>query len=200
MPFQPVPSTIEVLVSGTTNGIPWQNTFYYNYVVPPDEEELGDLLDDLYAVIVSAWLPLLCANVDVRELYARDLADEIAVQSTLGIVGAVGSASGGGLPTYVAFAVSRRSAFTGRSARGRIFWVGLTESQVTDNTLSSGTRAAIIAALEAFDAAAALAGFTPVIVSRWSGGSLRVSGVTYPITTWLATDDFVDTRRSRKQN
>lgn len=198
MPFQDVPDTIEVLVSGTFNGIPWQNTFYYNYVTPPDEEQLGDLLDDLNAVIVADWMELMPANVAVTSLYARDLASEVAVQALLGLVGQTGSASGAALPTFNTLAISRRSGFAGRSARGRIFWVGFTESQVSDNTVDSGVVASIVTALENFDAAANLAGFTPVIVSRYTGGALRAHGVTFDIQTWFATDTKVDTRRSRK--
>jgi len=198
MPFQSVPSTIEVLVSGTFNGIPWQNTFYYNYVTPPDEETLGDLLDDLNAVISADWLELIPANVAVTSLYARDLENEVAVQSLLGLMGSVGTASGAALPTFNSLAISRRSGFAGRSARGRIFWVGFTESQVSDNTVDGTLLNNIVTAIENFDAAANLAGFTPVIVSRWSGGVLRAEGVTYDIQTWFATDNKVDTMRSRK--
>jgi len=198
MPFQAVPDTVEVLVSGTFNGIPWQNTFYYNYVTPPDEEQLGDLLDDLNDVITSDWLPLMPANVAVTSLYARDLASEVAAQALLGLIGSVGSASGAALPTFNSLAISRRSGFTGRSARGRIFWVGFTEAQVSDNTVDGTVLNDIVAAIEAFDAAANLASFTPVIVSRYTAGALRPTGVTFDIQTWFATDNKVDTRRSRK--
>jgi len=160
---------------------------------------LDDLLFDLAAVVVSDWLPLLPANVAITSLYARDLETEAAVQAEAPLVGATGSASGAGLPTYVTIAIARKTALTGRSTRGRIFWIALTESQVNDNTIDSGVQSDIVDAIVAFDAAAALLGYSPVIVSRYNGGSKRVTGVTYPITDWVANDGFVDTRRSRKQ-
>jgi len=179
--------------------VPVENTFYYGYVTTPDSTDLTDLLQDLATVIGSDWLPLLPANVAITSLYARDLEIEAAVQAEEFLVGAVGTASGAGLPTYVTLAVARKTALTGRSTRGRIFWIALTEEQVTNSTVDGGVMADIVDAVEAFDAAAALLGYSPVIVSRYNNGLKRATGVTYPITTWAANDGLVDTRRSRKE-
>jgi hypothetical protein len=199
MAFQPVPNTIIVELRGTTFSEACENTFYYSYVDTPDESDLETLLDALEAVAISHFKPYLPDSVIMTELYARDLHSEVAAQALIGITGGQGSATGEGMPSFNSLAISRRSGQTGRSARGRIYWLGLSESQVQGQTVLSTPRAGMLAAPIAFDAAAQGLGYTPVIVSRYHNNVKRAEGVTYEIQGWSLTDFGVDTRRSRKE-
>lgn len=199
MAFQSVPNTIEVLVRGTNDSTPVENTFYYGYVATPTPEDLEELLTDLKAVVVAEWLPYLPANCGITSLYARDLEVEFASQFDLAFSVEIGTASGEALPSFNTIAFARKSGLTGRSARGRIFWMGLTEGQVANSVVDSGVLVGIADAINQFDAAAALLSYTPVIVSRYHNGVPRVPAVTYEISNWGFNDNLVDTRRSRKK-
>lgn len=199
MPFQSVPNTIEVLVRGTNDSTPVENTFYYSYVAEPTYEEMGDLATALKAVIVSEWLPYLPANCGITSIYVRDLENEFATNYDLAFSVEIGTASGEALPSFNTIAFARKSGLTGRSTRGRIFWLGLTEGQVANSVVDSGVLTGIADAINQFDAEASSEGYTPVIVSRYHNGVLRTPAVTYEISNWGFNDNLVDTRRSRKK-
>jgi len=198
MAFQRVPNTIIVEVRGTSFSEAVENTFYYTYVAAPDEADLETLLEALEAVITADWLEVLPDSCTITELYARDLDAEVAAQALIPQTTGQGTATGDGMPSFNSIAVSRRSGQTGRSARGRIFWLGLSESMVQGQTVMSTPRSNILAAVVNFDAAAQGLGYTPVIVSRYHDHVKRTLGVTYEIEGWSFTDFSVDTRRSRK--
>jgi len=199
MAFQVVPDTIIVELRGENQTVPVENTFYYSYTTPPDESELETLLDALSAVYTASFKPLLPDGVTVTELYARDLGSEVAAQALVPVASGQGSATGDSMPSFNTIAISRRSGLTGRSARGRIYWLGLSESQVQGQVVMSTPRAAMLAAVLAWDAAASAQGFEPVIVSRYHNHVKRAEGVTYAIEGWSLTDFDVDTQRNRKQ-
>lgn len=199
MANRPVPDTISVEIRGTLLSQQVENTLYFKYLVPPDELTLQELADDIADYWVENMLSLLPIGWIGREVYVRDLSAPITVQATsLGIAGIGGEVSGDTMPSYVTKAIARRSGLTGRSSRGRIFWQGIAESSTTGNFWSTGFSNAVIAALEGIDALATLAGFTPVIVSRFQAGVELTTPLTYPVSAWLVTDNALDTRRSRK--
>lgn len=198
MAFQAVPNTIGVNVRGTANGKPVENTFYYKYVTPLIGSAMCALAADFATQIAADWLAQLPANVGITSIFIRDLASEFAEQCEYGFSALVGTASGEALPSLNTVAVARKSGLTGRSARGRIYWLGLSEGQVANSTIDSGVLTAIAAALNGFDAVAVAASLVPVTVSRWADGVKRATGITFPTNPWVVNDVYVDTRRSRK--
>jgi len=201
MANRPVPDTVEVQVRGTLLGQQVENTFYGKYVSPPDETQLQTLADDIADNWVENGLALLPGGWSGREVYVRDLSAPIAVQATsLNILAEVGTAVGDTMPSLISKAFARRSGLTGRSSRGRIYWMGLSESFVSNNLFDSVLAGLIIDFLEGQDSIMAGLGFTPVIVSRFQAGAELTTPLTYPVAAWLATDLSVDTRRSRKAN
>lgn len=199
MPFQPVPNVVQVNVRGTFQGSQTENTFYYQYVGTMTQERLDDLTDAIDSAVRDNWLPLLSSGWTGREIYARDLSSEVGVQSTdITIGGLTGAVTGDTLPNYATIAIARRSGLTGRSARGRIFWQGLAESQTLNNSIVSTVAANIIDAIQEVDLAALALEFVPVIVSRYTAGTLRLEPLVLELAQWLITDLLLDTRRSRK--
>lgn len=199
MAFQSVPDTIGVEVRGTLLGQEVENTLYYNYIAVPDESELLTLVNDLGDVFEELWLDVLPLGFEAREIYARDLAAPITVQATnASIAGMDGTYTGDTMPSLLTLAIARRSGLTGRGSRGRIFWMGLSESMVSNNVVGSGVADLMVDALIAMDVAANTLGFTPVIVSRYIGSTPRVTALTFPLVSWSYNDLQVDTRRSRK--
>lgn len=199
MANQPVPDTIGLYVRGTLLGQQVENTFYYNYIAVPDEAQLQSFADDVADHWDTNGIGNLPNGWTGREVYVRDLAAPITVQATsLGILGSVGIRSGDTMPSFVTLAIARQSGLTGRSSRGRIFWMGLAESDVAVNVVSGALATSIIDFLEDQDAIAVTAGFTPVVVSRFQNNVELTVPQTYPVAGWFARDLNVDTRRSRK--
>lgn len=197
MPFVAVPDTIGINVRGTFQTVPVENTFYANYVTPPDEAALEALVELLWDQVVADWLPIMSTAFTLSEVYARDLAVEIAAQASFSASPADGEVTGDTLPNLNTIAVKRASGLTGRSARGRIFWMGLSESQVDNNIVKIAHAGAIVVALNNFNTVCSAEGFTPVIVSRYHNGAARVTPLTFPFSSWAVTDLQVDRRSSR---
>lgn len=200
MPFVAVPSTIKVSWFYTLNGIPAMNRLYVSTV-----PSLPTLADCAAAAAVGAtWWDANCkalqaGTLALRAVEAVSVAVQNGPQSTfsagLPVSGTNGSPA---LPGNNSFAISLRSGLTGRSARGRWFWAGLSESQVTDNTVAAGTVTSIVAALDNLLSAFAAASLTPIIVSFVSNGIPRPGGpVKFIITDALAVDAIIDSQRGR---
>lgn len=200
MAFQPVPGVYEVEVRGTNLGQRTANTFYYAREGAATESEATLIADTVALEVLSQWGAQLPTSWTGVEVFVRDLAVEIAVQATSGLIaGMLGTVVGQPAASLITLAIARRSGFTGRSARGRIFWQAFSEAQLDGNLVGSGEAAAILLMIKNLDLAVQGAGaFTPVIVSRYNGGVKRPTGIALPIAQWLLNDTEQDTRRSRK--
>jgi hypothetical protein len=104
-----------------------------------------------------------------------------------------------GSPGNVTIAIKRASGLTGRSARGRTFWIGLPVDQLdtNKNTVIQADADAIVAAVDEVRLDIIEQGWVPVIVSRFSLGVKRDEGETFE---WLASsivDREVDSQRRR---
>lgn len=198
MAFQSVPQTAEAVVRYTNNGVISSLTFYGLYPTAYDQTAIDDL-----AAAVDGW-----AGTDLRSILAQETA--YTTTSVRGLENAVdffsvnatgagiGSTTGEQLPGLVAFAVKRITGLAGRSARGRVFLPVPQNDLGSDENQVAGARVtAYVAALNVLRADMLLAGWTEVVVSRYTLGAARPVGVTYPVTNYLATDTFIDTQRRR---
>jgi hypothetical protein len=111
----------------------------------------------------------------------------------------VGEQAVEGLPNNVTISLKKSSSLTGRSARGRWYWIGLPESNLggNENQVTSAKVALIVAAIEALRGGILAGAFTPVIVSRYSGGVERSEGKTFDWIDTTAVNENVDSQRSR---
>jgi len=199
MAFQPVPSTVLVQVRGTLLGQNMLNDFYYEYDGTLTQLRLDNLTDGIAASVLTNWVGVLTTAWTGREVYARDLENELGMQSTnTSIAGEHGTNTSAPLPALNTLAIARRSGYTGRSGRGRIFWQGLGENMVTDNAVLEGVAADMVEAVQGLDITAADLDMAGVIVRRVASGVPLEIATTYTIVEWLVTDLIVDTRRSRK--
>lgn len=200
MVFQPVPAAAAVSVRWLLpNGVLAENTFYAQYNDNPDASQLEELCVNIYEAAEEAFLAQLSNLCALREVYARGLSEVEDAQWTYApTVPPLGLITGEALPNNVSFAIARRSGSTGRSTRGRIFWPLIARAQVTGANFVIGTsQQLMVGACMAIDGATVLSGAIPSIVSRFTNGTQRPVGVTYPIQSWVATDPRLDTRRLR---
>lgn len=110
--------------------------------------------------------------------------------------GNAGTLTSASQPNNVTAAIKLVSAFSSRSTRGRVFHVGLTQSQVTGSTLTSAAVSALQAAYAALIAAATSAGIEWGVYSRVYLGVPRDEGLFTPILS-VSVDPTTDSQRRR---
>ena len=145
------PTIIKCSLFQTLNGQPIMNRFHVKVgATNPSAAECNAV-----AVAVANWWAgnvqdLVGDQLSLREVHAQSLAEVNGPQATFSTgLPAAGALTSPTLPGNVAFCVSLRSGLTGRSARGRWYWGGLTESQVSQNQVDGGTATSIVAASRA---------------------------------------------------
>lgn len=201
MAFQAVLDTAEINMIFSQNGVTVQNTHYarlpggYNQI---DLQALADKIDTLFLIT-------FVTEVTNETIYlrteVRGLANENDLVATQNAGTAPGTHTGNNLPNNVTFAIKKSSGLTGRSARGRIFWIGVPRTELDgldENLLIAAYAAQIVADIDFIRVSIATVGlWEPVLVSRFTNGAKRPTGTTFP---WISTsnvDLIVDTHRGR---
>lgn len=201
MAFQPVPDTVAIDIIYSQNGATIQNVFYAELVGGYTLPDLVALAAGIDGQVQGTWK----AQQNANSLYLRTEVTGLAVINDLFTSNntntGFGVLAGGPLPNNVTFAIKKSSGLTGRSARGRTYWIGipLTELEPTDeNTLKAPYVTAIVAAVDSIRTQInALSPWVPVLVSRFTGGSQRTEGETFLWVSTLAVGDQIDTQRGR---
>jgi len=158
--------------------------------------DLADAGDDWYSAEMAPLQSVSCVYAGCQ---VRGVSAAIDLEA-LDISGAtVGGSANAPMPNNVSFVIKHTTGFTGRSARGRSYMVGIPNNNVTSNE-DNLTDAAALAYKEAFDALDAILdarGWNAVVVSRYTGNVLRTTPITTTITGHSYTDTKLDTRRKR---
>ncbi len=201
MAFQAVPDTAAIDHIWTLNGVTVQNTHYaklpggYNLA---GLQTVADSIDTIFADTFDDDVPSEAEYVrtDVRGLAVIN--DLVATQNAGAGPGLHG---GDALPNQVTFAIKKGSGLTGRSARGRIFWIGIPDSETQaadENFLVQTYVTSIVADIDLIRTRIdALSGWEAVLVSRFSESVQRPVGVTFPWLTTTNVDLRLDTHRGR---
>lgn len=201
MPFVSVPNTAEatVVYSGPNNN-QMVNTYHFRRPVegwdPDSLQALGEALLDWEENYARGHRSnqVRCLGVECRDLNTQD-SFLVFVAKVPPIVGQINQ---GVLPANVTLAVSFRTPFAGRSFRGRSYWIGLAEGDVSGDFVSPGRGDGIVNACNALkDVVAPAVGAELVVVSKVANGQPRTVGVATPVTSIGLTDFRVDTQRRR---
>jgi hypothetical protein len=182
-----------------------ENTLWFELGDPPTVATLDDLLEGVQGWWKDNVKPITSSRVAVREYVATSMESATAPQSSItGDLLDVGANTPNPMPLGTTLTVSFRTAFRGRSFRGRNYVVGLTEDQVDGNSALAGTVTAWLEAYQALLPAALATGWRWVVVSRYSGIDPttkkpipRVEGLHTPVTNVVVVDEFIDSQRRR---
>ena len=199
MVFQAVPDTAEIVIEFFANTVTMKNVIH---ALKPGGYSLADLTvlaSTVDANVASAWLAEISQDVSYVQTTVTGLASINDLQVIDGSSSAIGLVAAPALPGNVTLAVKKTSGLTGRNARGRLFWIGLTTGQLdaNENQVGSATAAAIVSNIESMRASIAGTVWTPVIVSRFLNKVKRATGVTFPWTGNSTVDRNVDSMRPR---
>lgn len=199
MAFQSVPVTAEIVITYTGQGSTMVNVLA---ALLPGGYSLADVVNLAANVddeVGDSWRPIQTDEVTYVNTVVRGLEFINDVEATNNGRAGLGGIAGPGPPGNVTFAVKKSSGFTGRSARGRVYWIGMPRASLgtNRNLLEPAAVTEIVLAVETMRARILTAGWTPVIISRFSGGVERETGVTFNWLGSAAVDDEVDSQRRR---
>jgi len=199
MAFVPFTATAQASVRHLWLGQEVENNLYFSWEGAAGGMDVANLAGNLLIYWTDNMMPLQSNTTQLLGVYVRSLVDEIAEIAFASPAGTInGGVSGDSCPSNASVAVSFRSGFSGRSSRGRNYWIGLPEGLVSGNVIADSLLNNI---RTAYDGMIGDSAITPdarwVIASRQSGGVDRVVGVTYDVASVTYSNNTVDSMRRR---
>lgn len=201
MAFVPAANTLEARLRYNWGTQLVENTLYF-------EGSAGVttiLASTLGNNLINWWNTNFKANattiLTLTQVYITDLTaqDSFTVSVTTGLPSS-GTSISESLPFNCAFCISFRTAFRGRSGRGRNYVPGLTEGDQSGSIVTSARSTALVNAYALLIGAGT---FTPglqwVVVSRFTNKLPRPQALVRPIMNVLAVDSIMDSQRRRLQ-
>lgn len=158
---------------------------------------VGDLFDVLDAWHTNNWSNVASTHWQTDLYTATDLTAAEGQQFSR-VVTINGVNASPSMPAQNTVAVSTRTGLSGRSRRGRVFHVGMSEGMCEGSTINSGSANGIVAAYNALPGLLAPESWEWVVASFISGGFPRLSALLTPITHVILTDNIIDSMDSRK--
>lgn len=199
MPFVPAPNIVMVELRCTLDSQKVENRFNVNVFHEPTAADLTSIGNNVITQVINNWIPTMPDAVTLREIHMRSLHTANGIELTVPFpVPSNGSLIGPVTPSNVTICVSLRSNASGRSARGRLYWIGLREQDVDTNTLQTARGGTIVAAIQAMVDQLEAAGYAWTIVSYRANNVPRPGGPVYfLVQTALLVDNTVDSQRRR---
>lgn len=155
----------------------------------------GAMLDNWSGHVMPLLNPLVRLDSSVAVSWDTDVSPfDVLVPPGLVVGGQVGPCEA----NNVAFCLSLRTAYRGRSFRGRVYLPGISTNILADTNHVSPEFAGL-AQEQLYEAFVSLApeGFTPIVASFRFGGAPRAAGVGTEVINVIATDTVLDSMRRR---
>lgn len=196
MAFIPTPNTAKLELRYDYHDVACENVLHFEFASPPTAGRLETLCNLVRDWWIDDLKPQQPGTVLLREIYARGMDAQAAPQYAVQI-GQFGGMAGAGMPGSVTFCLKLITGLTGRWSRGRLYHIGLIESEVTANELLLSRAQALMTAYAQLGTLASAEGATWVVNSLYFNKNPRPAGVNTPITNVTYTDLGVDTQRRR---
>jgi len=185
-------------MSYTQAGQQVANQFYAQFPTQPDKDDLSAL-----ALVLKNWYldfqqPLQTVSVSLVRIELTDITEEAGEQVTYTAgLPLSGDESATSLPNSVTVSVKLTTGFSGRSKRGRQYWIGLVGSQMADpNHITGGMVTSLQTAYSALIDAISDAGWKMVVASFVSGGAPRLTAELTEIIS-SSVNSTIDNQRRR---
>lgn len=201
VPFVPCPLTAQATMQYITNGQRANNIYHFLGTGAWSATLLAALNTYLWNWENTHAAPVRCNNTELTGIYSVDLSSQNGPYSQLsGVI--AGGETDGPVSNNVTLAVKMGTALRGKSYRGRTYWIGLTDAQLTADKQSVASAAAgtIVGILDLIRSGSIPNGGQLVVRSTRTAGGYRPTGVMTPVTGLVATDFFVDSMRRRLPN
>lgn len=195
--FIPAPNTARVRMVYSLFGQTVMNVFYWQGDAPLIAADLSGLCDEVNTAWAARFKPVQAADVELLYIEATALDTDSSPSVTLPVAVA-GTAAGVSFPGGVTFAVKFSGGVSGRSGRGRMFWIQLHTAQISGDQVVSADATAIVGLIASFfDDVETATGLTHVVTSYCHDGAWRATASNTPVITYIATDNNVDSQRRR---
>jgi len=198
MAFQSVPDTVEVVLDFLMSGTPTANVLHFIKPGGYNQSALDNLAGRVQTQLVDHYLPMLTLTQALNGVRVKGLSTENDLQASNSDDSATGTVVQTALPNNVSLCLTLRTGVTGRSARGRFYCQPPNDGDLaTPNTVTTTYKNAMIALLGDIVTAANGAGFSLVVVSRFTNKTKRAVGVTFSVTDIIARNTRLDSQRGR---
>lgn len=165
---------------------------------PPSTGDLENLANACAAWRDAELRPLQASAVQLREVYVTDQSAVDAPTFSLALSPPLaGGVAADPLPNNCSLCISFRTANRGRSARGRLYHIGLAENQQVASSVLGSVANALLAAYQALPSYVAPVGWQMAVISKTLNKVARTEGFKYPITTIGIVDLVIDSQRRR---
>lgn len=200
MPFVAAPNIIKMEILATKALQKIENVIHVDVFHPPTVTDCNALINAVGLSIASTWVSHLPNDLTINAIRCTSLQtqNDIQVETAFGVPLA-GTVIGEPLPNANTLCISARSTSIGRSARGRLYWLGLAITQVASNVVDAVEGEQILAAVEDVRNTIAGLGYSWAIVSYVANGAPRPGGPVYFLVESVRLVDLVvDSQRRRK--
>lgn len=202
MVFQPVRGVVTVRMKYRLDFENVENVFHvaHDSLDPWPLAQMEDLASTFEGWEDTSAKPERGANCQLEEVIVVDETSLTTQRVTRGVVPpVVGTHAGDSLPNNATLAIKADINNRGRGKSGRTFWIGLTEGQVTANTINTANRDNIVAALNALRTAVTSLnpGYDLVTVHRVVNGVHPAEADYSVIAAFSASDTTMDSQRTR---
>jgi len=184
MPFIPVPGSVQGTISYLSNdGTFAMNRVYFAAEEVPTVTDLEEIADALYDVLVAQYPDMCSDQWQVTGIHLRAMNEEEGIQmdstGTFPIVGTVGTVTE--MPNQVSYTVTLSTGLVGRSARGRLYGVGLAPSFQNGIRVTDAGRNILQLGWNQIRNAMEVSGHAMQVVSFVDGGVPRTEGRPLPV-------------------
>jgi len=195
--FIPAPNTARVRMVYSLFGQTVMNVFYWQGDAPLIASDLSGLADEVNIAWAARFKPVQAPDVELLYIEATALDTDSSPSVTLA-VGVAGTASGVSFPGGTTLAIKFSGGVSGRSGRGRMYWIQLHTAQISGDQVTSADVAAIVGLVsDFFDDIETATGLTHVVTSYCHDGAWRTTASNTPVVNYIATDNNVDSQRRR---
>jgi len=199
MDFVPVPDGALVELVGQLDGQVCENTLWFQ-----NSADFGasDLLD-LGNGVIEWWRDQMAPGISDQVTITGANVTDMRTQTGPGVfvlpsTPLAGEGTSPPAPNNVALCISFRTAFRGRSARGRNYIYGLQENQYTKSRVDAGVTDFFQDAYAVMVGGGTLVpGWEWCVVSRITAGNPRTSALVRPVIAAVVVDPVLDSQRRR---
>lgn len=199
MAFQPAPNCAEVTLTATASGVPIVNALNFRHVGGAyDQTALDQLAEAVDDAMAESYQPQFSNDIVYTGTVAKGLSSSIDLISyNTDSIGA-GPSLASSMPNSTSLCLTLRTAFTGRSARGRFYCFPATTSmQLNPTTFHGDFVTAMLAFFDNLIAATTAADWDLVVLSRFHAGVARAEAVPYIVTDVQARSPRISSQRRR---
>lgn len=198
-PFIPVPGVVKCEFVYQQDSQIIENVLHFKYTGGDiGIAELIDITDGMLAFWTAVLKPIQVETVSLLRIKATDLTSQDGeTYECVDTLPLPGNGLGGALPLNVTVVAKVGTVKRGRSYRGRIYHVGLQQTQVSGNHITAGTQTLLQTGY------GALIGNTYhgvewgwVVVSYYTNGAWRTTGHAEPVA-YVTVDTTLDSQRRR---